>query len=183
MSTLIFDTETTGLPKTVYNWKNSEDFDTARLVSISWIIDNPYKQVYHIIQPENFRITKESIDIHGITEERAKTFGISFNDMIKEFYDDLKNVNKLVAHNIEFDFNIMLNELNIRNMNHIITEFLKKDLYCTKQQAKIKLNLEKSPRLSELYTLLFEKPIINAHDAMYDTLHCYQCYKKLQELK
>ena len=75
MKLLIFDTETTGLPKSrqpaylgANNWPH--------VVSISWIImDTNTNEILskesHIVKPLSWTIPDESISIHGITNGHA----------------------------------------------------------------------------------------------------------------
>jgi DNA polymerase III epsilon subunit-like protein len=78
---LIFDTETTGLPKARLPSSRGPN-NWPHIVSISWVIlDAHTNKVVDIrsfvIKPRNWTIPEDSIKIHGITQEKAeKEFGI-----------------------------------------------------------------------------------------------------------
>ena len=49
------------------------------------------------------------------------------------------------------------------------------------KEAQKKMNVDNWPKLSEAYTHFYGDNITNAHDAEFDTLHCYKIYLKLME--
>lgn len=190
----IFDTETTGLPtfnKSGFHrfpsYKHLNKYNSSRVVSISWIVaDNNceiLKHVYHIIRPLDFTIENSSkaVEIHGITNEIANEQGISWHKMYDELIVDLCRCNFIVAHNIQFDISIMLSEMHRYNKEFGISTLLSKNRLCTMQLGKQAMKQTKSPKLSELYTFLYDETLENAHNASYDTLYCYKCLVKLLE--
>lgn len=190
----IFDTETTGLPifnKTGFyrfpNYKFLNKYNTARVVSISWIVANEkrekLKQVYHIIRPLDFMIDNNSkaVEIHGITAEIADEKGVPWHTMYDEFVEDLSKCQTIVAHNIQFDVSVMLSEMYRYNKEVGIASFIEKSRLCTMKMGKIAMGQTKSPKLSALYEHLFNEPLENAHDASYDTMNCYKCFAKILE--
>ena len=116
MKVLVFDTETTGLPKTgeisyekISLWPH--------IVQFSYIIyDTDTFEVLKVCDsiiklPENMKINEESIKIHGITDEISQKKGISFEEIVEELADDFQEADCLVAHNISFDLNVFKIEL------------------------------------------------------------------------
>ena len=116
MKIITFDTETTGLPKikmitekTLHLWPH--------IVQFSYVIyDNEtntvLKTVDHIVKvPDSVVITEENSNIHGITDTMSKTSGVDIKDVLTEFMEDYNNADIIVAHNMEFDFNIIKVEL------------------------------------------------------------------------
>ena len=188
----IFDTETTGLPifnKNGFyrfpNYKHLNKYNTSRVVSISWIVANEnlevVKQVYHIIRPLDFTIDNSSkaVEIHGITAEIANEKGVPWHTMYNEFIDDISKCHTVVAHNIQFDVSVMLSELYRYNCEQGIVIFIGKSRLCTMKMGKIAMKQTKAPKLSALYEHMFNEPMVNAHDASYDTLCCYKCFAKM----
>jgi DNA polymerase III epsilon subunit-like protein len=188
---LVFDTETTGLPIRRYRptglpaYADLDAFNSCRMVSISWIhgtttnsIPTP---VYYIVKPDGFISTKESIAIHGITHEKAMENGISFDSIMEHLFMDLNSgVTRLVAHNLDFDINVLCNELYRRGMNERVMQIIKLQKYCTMLEGQKVMKVRKWPKLSELYSYLTNgEEISHAHNAMYDTMHCYKCYNIL----
>ncbi len=175
MKVLIFDTETTGLPKLRQpsfrgpnNWPH--------IVSISWVIlDADTNKVIdlksHIVKPRNWIIPQDSVKIHGITQEKAVQEGVDLQIAISEFLAQPYDI--LVAHNLEFDYNVLHNAINW----DLGIEFkgITKPKYCTMELSKdiCKLNGMfgyKSPKLSELYEYTFKrKPDTHSlHNSLYD---------------
>jgi DNA polymerase III epsilon subunit-like protein len=185
---LVYDLETTGLPifnkegkHRFHSFRNLKMYDPARIVSISWILLDECgiitKQAYHIVRPLDFTIDNDSIatKIHGITSEIAVAKGVLWEHVYNEFVSDLRSCHTLVAHNLQFDFSIMLSEMFRYNKQEGVTEMLAKKRLCTLLMGRTAMNQKKAPKLSELYKFLYNEDIENAHDAFYDTLHCCKC--------
>jgi len=196
MKVIVFDTETTGLPITkgfnnYYSYKDLDKYNSSRLLSICWqVYDNTtfISSNYFIIKPVDFTIDNKSksCEINGITQEMALEKGIDINEVFTKLFNDLINTDRLVAHNINFDVNIILSELYRNNKNNIIDLLLSKSLYCTmingKNIAKIKFknsNNIKLPKLVELYKHYFNTEFENAHNAEVDVTACAKCYFKM----
>src|SRR3989304_5957288 len=82
---LIFDTETTGLPK---RW-DAPITDTAnwpRCIQIAWQLhDDMGKLIEHqdyLVRPEGFNIPYDAERIHGISTELAEADGISLSEVL-----------------------------------------------------------------------------------------------------
>jgi len=75
---LIFDTETTGLPK---NWKApiTDTSNWPRCIQIAWQLHDKYGNLKEnksfIIKPDGFDIPYESENIHGIATDLAVAAG------------------------------------------------------------------------------------------------------------
>jgi DNA polymerase III epsilon subunit-like protein len=191
MKLLIFDTETTGLPR-IRVPAMMEPNNWPHIVSISWVILNSdtnviEKQKSYIIKPLNWTIPEDSVKIHGITTERANAEGKQLSSVIGEFLAEPHDL--LVAHNLEFDLNVIYNairwdlELPFKHMN--------KPSCCTMELSRDICNLNpifgkpKSPKLSELYEFVFKKqPNKNSlHNSLYDTLILAEVIQHCQELR
>ena len=189
---LILDTETSGLFTRSKNKKeNKEDapfytklecFESCRIVSICWLVvqyDDIINQSYYIIKPDNFIISEESFNIHGISQEEADTTGIVLKDIFDLFKEALESCKYVTAHNIDFDFNVIMAELYRYGRNDIIDIFNSKKLICTMKKGKDVMGMPRYPKLGVLYKYLYDKEITNAHNALSDTLHCFYCYIKM----
>jgi DNA polymerase III epsilon subunit-like protein len=102
-------TETTGLHQTNYPVSKKKLYTFARLVSINYIIgylkDNEFiqeKKVRKIAKPRCMFIPEETIEYHGITQDIAISQGIDPEIIINELKEDLKSVNIVVSHNVDF---------------------------------------------------------------------------------
>lgn len=173
---LIFDTETTGIPRN--KTAPLTDLDNwPRLVQFAWQLhDGTGKLVSRynaIIKPDGFDIPFNAEQVHGISTQRALDEGRDLELVLAEFLKDLERTQVLVGHNIEFDINIIGAEFirkgiaieNFLALNKIDTGISATE-YC-KLSGGLGGKL-KMPRLTELHEKLFGKPFEDAHDASYD---------------
>lgn len=207
MRFLVFDTETTGLPKTKFISPDTLEL-WPYIVQFSYVIyDSSLNDIveakdYVIKLPESILISEESSKIHGITNKLSFTEGVSINYVINEFFCHLKGVNILIGHNIEFDINMLKIELlRIINSNvsdnqnksykynlHYLTNF--KNICCTLKESVEFCNIQsinkfgkpylKYPKLSELHEKLFSKSPNNLHNSFNDILVTLRCFMKLK---
>ena len=168
MRGLFFDTETTGLPKDRYKSASQGKDNWPDIVSLSWVVTEGSKIVKarsYILQPDGWTIPEDSIRIHGITMDMAKTHGQTLDHVLGDFIRDLRAVDVVIAHNLEFDSNVILAATLYRcKMDHALkwpsTQF------CTMEASTnlCKLPLQrpslsfkfKPPKLSELYSFLYK---------------------------
>ena len=178
MKVLIFDTETTGLPKTRAKAIQQKD-NWPHIVSISWLVmETNTNEILiknsYVVKPNGWDIPDESTKIHGITTEFAEKNGSQLSVVMSEFLNTPHDM--VVAHNLDFDENVVANamiwDLGVHNFHGF-----DKPKYCTmvlsKEMCKLPSNFGygyKSPKLSELYEHVFrEKPILaQLHGSMYD---------------
>jgi len=210
MRVLIFDTETTGLPKTklinpdtLHMW--------PYIVQFSYIIyDTTLNDIVHtydsiIKLQDGITIPEETSKIHGITNNMSQENGLQINNILDNFFINLRNVDMLVGHNISFDINIVRIELLrfIYDNNYTKTEddikkykynlhFLANftNIYCTLQESinicQIKAvdrfgkEYFKYPKLMELHEKLFETEPQNLHNSFIDILVTLRCFMKLK---
>jgi len=196
---MFLDTETTGLPNCnnlrwgVYpNYKDLDKYANARIVQFSMLItDKQYKfedVKDYIIKREEFEITNEKF--HGITNEISDTVGIAFDIVaIDIFYELLKKVSHIIAHNIGFDVGVIKSELHRRNLQYIIDELDKKTLLCTMKHMKPILKIinqygnYKNPSLNEIYKYNFKKDVENAHNSLYDVKNLHEVVEHMHKNK
>lgn len=185
---LFFDTETTGLPKR-WNAPITDVGNWPRLVQLAWINCNAegskVKSRNVLIRPEGFVIPSEASRVHGITTEMALQQGEDVGEVLSEFAQEIDEAHFLVGHNIRFDECIIGAEFERLRM---MTSLFLKPKYCTMKASTEYCRLPgqngfKSPRLTELYRILFGKEFDNAHDAMADVDATVKCFWKLKELK
>jgi len=172
---LIFDTETTGLPR---NYKAPlTDFDNwPRAVQIAWQLHNEKGELVEvknfIIKPDGFTIPFNSEKIHGISTERATKYGVDIGFVLDEFEAVLKQTKFNVGHNIEFDLNIMGPEFLRAGRDNPLANM--ESLDTMKQTVNFcaipggRGGGFKYPNLSELYLKLFGEKFKEAHNASAD---------------
>ncbi len=181
---LIFDTETTGLPK---NWKAPlTDLDNwPRMVQLAWQchdIDGKFLFAKnHVIRPDGFTIPEDVVEVHGISDEVAERLGIPLQEALKDFVEDVKKSKFIIGHNISFDINIVGAELLRCEMPEMMT---KAPQLCTMNEstefcAIMKNGKPKRPTLTELHTKLFGVPFEEAHNAAADVEATSRCFLEL----
>jgi DNA polymerase-3 subunit alpha len=186
---LIFDTETTGLPKRD-NAPLEELDNWPRLVQIAWQMhDHSGKFIgakNYIIKPEGFTIPYAAEKVHGISTDKALAEGHDLKTVLTEFAADIALTTLLVAHNIEFDINIVASEF-LRN--EIENDFLSKKKLCTKVESTDFCAIPggrggkfKWPNLAELHFKLFQEGFTDAHNAAGDVEATSRCFLELLRL-
>jgi len=203
MKLLVFDTETTGLPPKTKSIQ-IEDLDLwPYIVQFSYIVydteNNSIIKIKDSIIKIPIVMCQEVIDIHGITNEMSQSSTCNIENVLEEFHKDFENVDCVVAHNVNFDLNMVkieLMRLSVReNGVEIFKSILKninsakQNVYCTMAISTDMCNLKviskfgnyytKFPKLSELHCKLFGIVPKNLHNSMNDVVICLRCYFKL----
>lgn len=206
MKALFFDTETSCFyPKKT----KLVDLDFPYIVQFSYIIyqfeennGRTCKVVDNIVKiPENVEITPECIQVHGITKEISRERGIPIEHIIINFLHDVENVDFIIGHNLEFDLQMTLVEIeriiktskNIKNKNYYLnkSELLKKyeNYYCTMKESTnicklVKMNSRgeyfKFPSLAELHEFCFKSTPNNLHNSLNDVAVGLRCFGHLE---
>jgi DNA polymerase III subunit alpha len=180
---LIFDTETTGLPKN-YNAPITDLDNWPRLVQLAWQLHDERGKLIcdknYIVKPDGFEIPFNATKIHGITTERALKDGHELKFVLEEFAKDVQTAEVLVGHNVDFDINVMGAEF-IRGK--VESELLTTDKLDTKEVGTDFCKIPggrggkyKWPTLTELHTKLFGVGFDDAHDAAYDVAATAKCF-------
>ncbi len=187
---LIFDTETTGLPRN-FNAPISDSANWPRMVQIAWQLhENEGALVTQgnlIAKPEGFSIPFNSEKIHGISTERAQREGEELSEVLKKFEADLQKADFIVGHNVDFDIKVVGAEF-YRLKTH--STLFEKDVLDTKDLSTDFCAIPggkgggyKWPTLTELHTKLFGEAFDAAHDAAYDVHATAKCFYGLVEKK
>jgi DNA polymerase III epsilon subunit-like protein len=181
MKTLVFDTETTGLPPRGAPPSNTAAWDKCRIVQIAWNVYDSRthdleRSVCFMVKPEGFVIPAESTAIHGITTERAVDEGVPIADVLEYLRRDLCRVATLVAHNIRFDDNVVMAEMHrIPSFTDVITAWQDKERKCTMLMGTPPKG--RWPKLVTLYERLFGAvPECTLHRADADVEVCAKCF-------
>ena len=184
---IIFDTETTGLPK---RWKapltDSENW--PRCIQIAWQIHDQSGELMshedYLIQPEGFTVPYDAEKIHGISTELAEKQGLLIGEVLDLFKIALGQAEYVVGHNVSFDLNIMgaeffrLGDSNPLEGTRVIDT-------CTEETATLcqlpggRGGKFKLPTLTELYKHLFGTGFGEAHNATADVEATTRCFLEL----
>ncbi len=198
MTTIIFDTETTGLPQNKWRGALHGPRNWPDLVSICWLVyDEDWDLVrkeYHVVRPQGWTIPDEASAIHGVTQAVAEASGEPLAAVLGRFAEDLKTARLLVAHNMIFDKNVVQGAYKWR-LGVEPAEFwpAAEREFCTMEASRDLLRLPwkgpshpgkpvtyKPPRLAELWSYVF--PGTNqptAHNSEGDALATAAIYMKM----
>lgn len=182
---MVIDTETTGLaPRISPRIDNIHLWDSCRIVQIAWSIYDSVStkllsSACYIVNPENaFAIPDSAANIHGITTHIARSQGTPINKIIDHLARDIETVSTIVAHNIQFDDNVILSELYRVGVADVIASWKSKTRKCTMLMGTEPKG--RWPKLSALYMRLFNKePEGELHRADTDVRICAECYFRL----
>jgi len=184
---LIFDTETTGLPKR-WDAPITDTDNWPRCIQIAWQLHNENgKLLEHqdfLIQPNGFNIPFDAEQIHGISTELANQRGISLQEVLGKFNAVLSKAKFIVGQNLRFDLNVLGCEFHRMGIS---TDLEQKPILdtCTETTAQL-LKLPggrggkyKFPNLTELHNFLFGVPFEEAHNATADVEATARCFFEL----
>jgi len=174
MKIAVFDTETTGLPKS----KIINDLSLSlwpHIVQFSYIIyDTALKKIVKTVDlvikiPENINISDEVSDIHGITNFISQTSQYTIEDALIHFSNDYLNygIDLIIGHNLSFDINMLKVELmrEISNQNNLYDKRMfsqlleclndmkpdSPELFCTMQKTIELCNLKAKSKYGKEY--------------------------------
>ena len=184
---LIFDTETTGLPKR-WDAPVSDTDNWPRCIQIAWQLhDSQGKLIEHfdaLITPNGFNIPYEAEQIHGISTRLAQESGLDLEEVLDKFKKTLEKTQFLVGQNVGFDLNIMGAEFYRLYGEDPLAAFPVLDT-CTEETALMcqipggRGGKFKLPTLTELHDHLFGEPFQEAHNATADVEATARCFLEL----
>jgi DNA polymerase III subunit alpha len=188
---LIFDTETTGLPRD-FKAPITDTDNWPRCVQIAWQLHdgmgNLIESKDYLIQPEGYDIPYEAEKIHGISTDLAMEQGIPLKDMLIEFKEVLGRAKFIVGQNLKFDTNVMGCEFVREEVENDLQEMPVLDT-CTEDTAALcqipggRGGKFKLPTLTELHQYLFNQPFGSAHNATADVEATTRCFLELIRLR
>jgi DNA polymerase-3 subunit alpha len=188
---LIFDTETTGLPKK-WNAPISDIDNWPRCVQIAWQLHDEFgKLIEHqdfLIKPKGYNIPYDAEKIHGISTLLVQEKGEELATVLNAFNEALSKTKFVVGQNVKFDLNIMGCEFHRAGIKSNLNELPVLDT-CTETTATLcqlpggRGGKFKLPTLTELHHYLFNTPFAEAHNATADVEATTRCFLELIRLK
>ena len=183
MQYIAFDFETSGLPVGRRNSDAREhlsNYDTCRAVSLSAARFSSRGRLMDtfdaIVYPDNFEISEKSIEVHGITKEKAIREGQPFTEVFLKFIKFIGPRTKtLIAHNLNFDLNVLRSEIIRHDLNMKLIDDI--SFGCTLELYKERFM--KSIKLTDLYKDIFGEDFQNAHNSLADSIACGRVYPHL----
>ena len=183
---LIFDTETTGLPR---SWSAPiEDVDNwPRVVQLAWQLHGADGALIEardfLIQPNGFNIPYGAEKVHGISTALAQAKGRPAQEVWAEFEKALAQAPVIIGHNLGFDLKVMGAEHIRAGAQSVMMSKTVLDT-CTQRTANVckipgKGNRFKIPKLGELHAHLFGSDFAEAHNASADVEASTRCFFEL----
>ncbi len=184
---LIFDTETTGLPKK-WNAPITDTDNWPRCIQIAWqlhdAMGNLVDQQDYLVRPEGFNIPYDAEKIHGISTALAEKNGVPLSEVLEKFNEAMAKTKFIVGQNVGFDLNIMGAEFHRMGVENPLQELPVLDT-CTEETALLcqipggRGGKFKLPTLTELHEYLFNEPFSEAHNATADVEATTRCFLEL----
>ena len=191
---LIFDTETTRFPK----WKLPNDhLEQTQLVQLGIMIAKGSEVILewdHLVyctqEPD-----KGAFKVHGISKAMCQEAGLTLRQAVGFFDQRLRDVDRVVCHNVNFDRKVMLcayaqASLNCSEGQEPLdpTYFLEKPNVCTMLTATNVVQVPhptrggwKWPTLQESYAaLVYGEGFEDAHNAAADVAACHKVLVALE---
>lgn len=191
MKGLFFDTETTGL------WNKKLPCghpDQPKLTQIAAILEDTETRVeimrMNLIVFREDPIPEASSNVHGTTTEISQQIGIFDEPIIEVFMGMVDAADAVIAHNTEFDINILNNALRLMSGNPKADMFIGKTPICTMLRAVPVCRFPNKngytgfawPRLEDAIRKLLDREPTDAHQAIGDVLDCRDLYYYLEDL-
>lgn len=184
---LVFDTETTGLPRD----KNAPltDFDNwPRVVQLAWQLHGAGGELLeaenHIVFPDGYTIPFNAARVHGITTEIAREKGKPIIYVLELFALAVEKASYLGGHNTDFDLSVLGSEY----LRHSLTNPMEQKAVldtCSEVTAEFcelpggRGGKFKYPTLTELHQKLFNQGFDDAHNAAADVAATTRCFLEL----
>lgn len=140
-SIVFVDTETTGLIPNWYKYGgNTYTGGLPRIVQLSWIVCDTNLNIIKketLLNKDCGYIPEKAAQIHGITTEEAKTTGIASEELLKSFTEDITPTTLVIAHNSDFDKNMIKIELWRIEREKVKSQLRKERLLLAKERRRV----------------------------------------------
>lgn len=179
---LVLDIETSGI---IINNNGVKQY--PEIAQIAWVLAN---KKGNVIKKNSFIVdtpflNKKNISIINFDFEIANEIKTQIKNVLEQLLIDIRICDYVVAHNINFDVNILgyyFNQLYGAN------PFENKKKICTMVSTTRFCNIKseyglKYPKLSELYYKLFDIEPTELHNAEIDVFYTLKCFRKLKSLR
>ncbi len=185
MKYLFFDTETNGKPKK-YGAKMTDLDNWPRVTQLAWCLfddDGLVSQSAKIILPDGWTVPEEQFFIdNNMSTARCEAEGTAMPEVLRFFISEAKEADYLIAHNIDFDYNVLGAEM----LRYKMSVGKKLQQVCTMKAGTDWCEIPgpygfKWPKLSELFQTLFDEEMGEAHDALVDVINTAKCFFAMKE--
>lgn len=191
MNTLIFDTETTDLPKPTLHPAHPLQPHLIQFAAI--ILDkdgNELERLSTLVKPgPGAIIAHAAFRAHGISLAQAERDGMPAIEVWNWFSSRAAAADRIVGHNVGFDIHVMTS-VAARTLNQVWRPAC--EVFCTMAHATPVVNLPPTPRmmragrygpkfptLAECMKHFFGEDLPGAHDALADVTACARLLDRL----
>lgn len=185
---LFFDTETNGKPIN-YKAPMQDLGNWPRVTQLAWQVYDADEylasEATHLIKPDGWTIPTEKLFVdNGMSTERNMAQGVPVLDVLGDFIKDVNVCVYIVAHNFQFDYNILGAEM----LRGKVRADKKLKGICTMNSTTDFCGLPgnygkfKWPKLEELHQILFGESFDGAHDALADVRAMARCFFEAKRL-
>jgi DNA polymerase-3 subunit epsilon len=188
---LFFDTETTGLWNKKLPCGHPEQ---PRVVQLGAMLVDPETRReamrLDLILYREEAIPEASSRIHGTTTEVSQRIGVAETSAMDLFCDMVEVADMLVAHNIEFDVNVLNNAARLLSHDPVTNIFGERPQFCTMKAGTPVCKFPNKyggggygwPKLELAVPHLLGRPPTDAHRAIGDVIDCRDIFFHLQDL-
>jgi DNA polymerase-3 subunit epsilon len=183
---LFFDTETTGTPKN-YKAKMTDLNNWPRIIQLAAIMYDKDGSILaeqcDLIRPDGWTVPTGLFWVkHGFSQEKSVADGVDIRYSLEKFLACINACDYVVAHNINFDYNVAGAEMIRAGLKAAI----KPQQICTMNAGTDLCKLPgnygyKWPSLEELHYHLFGELMVGAHNALNDVKAGARCFFAMKE--
>ena len=189
---LFFDTETTGFPQ---DKLPLDDPAQPHIIQIAAMLDdengNNKASMNVIINADCGTVPEGAYNVHKISEEIYKKFGVSYMVALASFNSLVQCADVIVAHNIAFDLKLLKTAYaRLGKLERFASEIQSKPQFCTMLATIDVVKIPsprgrggyKWPKLDEAYRVLVNPSgFSGAHDAFEDVKACREVFYSLKK--
>lgn len=184
----ILDTETTGLPI-------NNDYSKLNIIEIGWIVVNKNLDILKketMLIKGDFVINDFISNLTGISKEMTERKGISIKNALEKLYNDINECQFIMAHNVVFDYNMILTEIKniFKNddnnyLEHYLNLFKSKIRLCSKyilkQECEFYNIKVENFKLDTLYKTIVDNTNTQTHRAINDVYMILECLQSFDD--
>lgn len=187
---LVFDTETTGLPRKPGSPLSQQPYVMQLAASLYDLDRRPVFEFSTLIKlPEGVLPDPRAEEKHGISAHACLSYGVEPRTALALLNFALERATTTIAHNLQFDEKLIgfLAErvgTPCKLVNPFCTMQACTDVVrCPPTPAMVKAGRTgwKAPRLEECWQFLFQEELSGAHDALVDTRGAARVFFELQD--
>jgi DNA polymerase III epsilon subunit-like protein len=185
---IVVDTETTGFPTSRdANPLNNDHFVKCRMLSVSWCVVDcvtgaVVKDAQTLVCIPGETWIHGAEHIHGFSEEFIRANGVPLSEAMNTILADIRkhNVDTLVAHNVTFDANVLINSASrcADNDGFLgLSELRSLKQVCTSKLFGKGNNYYDTISLKDAVAKYLGETQLSAHHALEDMEYCKRLYQ------